>query len=257
MDYYKVLGVDNNASTEDVKRAFKKQAKKWHPDKNPNNAEEATRRFKEVSEAYQVLVDEGKRKIYDRDGKEGVGNIKKQRSDQNFNFPRPDDFDYPRTRSKPRYSYKGGFTESHSFMFKDPHQVFRDVFGANDPFEDFFMFDPLKEFFDPFGRSGGPRAQRTNIQHCRSHNPAYFGLNANRRTEFPFASQRHTKSLFDELDEIESLFGDMMGLGGLSVGRSRVRGSSRNTPRSRSSNPAAASSSYRKPQTSTQTPRRY
>jgi len=249
MDYYAVLGVDNNASNEDIKRAFKKQAKKWHPDKNPDNAEEATRKFKEVSEAYQVLVDEGKRRIYDREGKEGLGNGKKRSPDQNFNFPRPDDFNYPKTKSTPRYRYKDSFTDARPFMFKDPHQVFRDVFGASDPFEDFFMFDPLKEIFDPFGRPF--------VQHSRSRRPVFFGLNSKQRPELHFPSQRHTKSLFDELDEIESLFGDMMGLGGLSVGRSRVRGSSRNTPRSRSSNPAAASSSYRKPQASTQTHRRY
>ena len=64
-DYYSVLGLDKNASTEDIKRSFKKLAKRWHPDKNPNSAEEATRKFKEVSEAYKVLVDEEKRRIYD------------------------------------------------------------------------------------------------------------------------------------------------------------------------------------------------
>ena len=66
-DYYSVLGLDKNASSEDIKRSFKKLAKKWHPDKNPNNPEEATKKFKEVSEAYKVLVDEEKRRIYDRE----------------------------------------------------------------------------------------------------------------------------------------------------------------------------------------------
>ena len=65
MDYYSVLGIGKTASTEEVKKAYKKLARRWHPDKNPNNSEEATRRFKEVSEAYEVLGDEERRRNYD------------------------------------------------------------------------------------------------------------------------------------------------------------------------------------------------
>ena len=64
-DYYSTLGVDRKASEEDVKKAYKALAKKWHPDKNPDNQEVATRKFKEVSEAYQVLGDSVKRREYD------------------------------------------------------------------------------------------------------------------------------------------------------------------------------------------------
>lgn len=56
-DYYKVLGVAKNATSEDIKKAYKKNALRWHPDKNPNNKEEATSKFKEVCEAYEVLSD--------------------------------------------------------------------------------------------------------------------------------------------------------------------------------------------------------
>lgn len=56
-DYYKVLGVDRGADDKAIKKAYRKLAMKWHPDKNPDNAEEAARRFKEVGEAYQVLSD--------------------------------------------------------------------------------------------------------------------------------------------------------------------------------------------------------
>ena len=67
-DYYSILGIGRNASEEEVKKAYKALAKKWHPDKNPNNQEVATKKFKEVSEAYQILGDSVKRKEYDRGG---------------------------------------------------------------------------------------------------------------------------------------------------------------------------------------------
>ena len=66
-DYYEVLGVGKNASAADIKRAYRKLAKKYHPDTNPNN-KHAEERFKEVSEAYDVLSDEEKRKMYDQFG---------------------------------------------------------------------------------------------------------------------------------------------------------------------------------------------
>ena len=66
-DYYKILGVEKNASKEDIKKAYRKQAMKYHPDKNPDNSE-AENKFKDVSEAYEVLSDDGKKHIYDHGG---------------------------------------------------------------------------------------------------------------------------------------------------------------------------------------------
>jgi curved DNA-binding protein len=63
-DYYDVLGVNKNASQDDIKKAFRKEAKKFHPDANPNNPA-AEARFKELNEAYEVLGDAEKRKQYD------------------------------------------------------------------------------------------------------------------------------------------------------------------------------------------------
>jgi len=64
-DYYSILGVDEDADQETIKKAFRELAKKWHPDRNPNNKKESEEKFKEVSEAYNVLSDEGKRARYD------------------------------------------------------------------------------------------------------------------------------------------------------------------------------------------------
>lgn len=69
IDYYKVLGVDKTADAKAIKKAFRKLARKYHPDVNPGN-EEAERKFKEVSEANEVLSDPEKRKKYDKYGKD-------------------------------------------------------------------------------------------------------------------------------------------------------------------------------------------
>jgi DnaJ-class molecular chaperone len=64
-DYYTVLGVPKTAAEKDIKSAYRKLAKKWHPDANPKNPKEAEERFKEISEAYEVLGDAEKRRKYD------------------------------------------------------------------------------------------------------------------------------------------------------------------------------------------------
>uniref|UniRef100_A0A0D6R8S1 J domain-containing protein n=1 Tax=Araucaria cunninghamii TaxID=56994 RepID=A0A0D6R8S1_ARACU len=71
-DYYNTLNVNKNATEEDLKRAYRKLAMKWHPDKNPNNKKEAEAKFKQISEAYDVLSDPQKRAIYDQYGEDGL-----------------------------------------------------------------------------------------------------------------------------------------------------------------------------------------
>src|SRR4030042_7121832 len=70
-DYYDILGVGKKASEDEIKRAYRKLAMKYHPDKNPNKKKEAEERFKEINEAYAVLSDKEKRKQYDTFGAEG------------------------------------------------------------------------------------------------------------------------------------------------------------------------------------------
>ena len=70
-DYYRILGVPENASQEDIKNAFRKLAFKYHPDKNPGNEKQAEEKFKEINEAYSILGEAGKRQQYDFAKKSG------------------------------------------------------------------------------------------------------------------------------------------------------------------------------------------
>jgi len=70
--YYDVLGVQSDATDSDIKKAFRKSAMRWHPDKNPENKTEAEAKFKEITQAYEVLSDDKKREIYNQEGEEGL-----------------------------------------------------------------------------------------------------------------------------------------------------------------------------------------
>ena len=69
-NYYEILGVDREATDADVKKAYKKMALKYHPDKNKES--DAEEKFKEIAEAYDVLITPDKRSTYDRFGEEGL-----------------------------------------------------------------------------------------------------------------------------------------------------------------------------------------
>ena len=123
-DYYDILGVGKNASDEELKRAYRKLAMKYHPDKNPNK-KEAEERFKEINEAYAVLSDKEKRKQYDTFGKEGF----QQRFTQEDIF-RGFDFDEilsglfgGRGRRESKFGGRGGFD-------------FGDLFGGRTGYQD-------------------------------------------------------------------------------------------------------------------------
>ena len=71
-DYYEILGVSKSASEDEIKKAYRKMAVKYHPDKNPDN-KEAEEKFKEAAEAYEVLSNSQKKAQYDRFGHAGMG----------------------------------------------------------------------------------------------------------------------------------------------------------------------------------------
>ena len=113
--YYDVLGVEKDADLATIKRAYKKQALKYHPDRNKGNEKLAEEQFTRIAEAYEVLGDEKKRAEYDRFGKSGEGF-------SGFDFS---DF--------------GGFGDR-----KSAFDIFDDMFDGEDPFAD------MKKYFDDF-----------------------------------------------------------------------------------------------------------
>ncbi|WP_041082264.1 molecular chaperone DnaJ [Thermotoga profunda] len=83
-DYYAILGVPRDASQEDIKKAYKKLIKQWHPDLHPENKKEAEEKFKEIQEAYEVLSDPQKKAMYDRFGYVGETEFAQQSSGSPF-----------------------------------------------------------------------------------------------------------------------------------------------------------------------------
>ncbi|OAY34000.1 dnaJ homolog subfamily B member 13 [Manihot esculenta] len=117
VDYYKILQVDRNAKDDDLKKAYRKLAMKWHPDKNPNNKKESEAKFKQISEAYEVLTDPQKRVVYDQYGEEGLkGSV-----------PPPD------TGGTSYYS-TGEIPTSFRFNPRNADDIFAEFFGFSRPF---------------------------------------------------------------------------------------------------------------------------
>jgi DnaJ-class molecular chaperone len=112
-DYYKILGVERGSSDDDIKKAYRKMALKYHPDKNKSAGAED--KFKEIAEAYDVLSDPKKREVFDKFGEEGL-----------------------KSGSGPSGADGGNFTYT---FHGDPHETFRMFFGGENPFANMFSFD--------------------------------------------------------------------------------------------------------------------
>lgn len=141
-DYYQILEISNNATDEDIKKAYRKLALKYHPDKNKSPG--AEERFKEIAEAYEVLSDKKKRDIYDAYGEDGLkGGIPSGNNQQGFT-----------------YTFHG-----------DPRATFAQFFGSANPFQSFFgAFD--EDDMDPFSvligapnSRGASKTQDPPVQH--------------------------------------------------------------------------------------------
>jgi len=131
-DYYDVLGVTSTADENEIKKAYRKLALKWHPDKNPNNIDEATKKFKEISAAYEVLSNAEKRKTYDeRDQWHSDDDYEDEDSDLDEYEMHWGNSHHPRG-----FSFHGGHGRGFSFTFdfSDPFHMFRNMFHG-DPFD--------------------------------------------------------------------------------------------------------------------------
>ncbi|XP_075406880.1 dnaJ homolog subfamily B member 8 [Tenrec ecaudatus] len=126
-NFYEVLGVQSSASPEDIKKAYRKLALRWHPDKNPDNKEEAEKKFKQVSEAYEVLSDAKKRSVYDHAG-----------------------CDSWRAGGGASAHYSSPFDTG--YTFRNPEDIFREFFGGLDPFSFDFWDNPFSSDRDGRGR---------------------------------------------------------------------------------------------------------
>lgn len=156
-EYYELLEISKTASEEDVKKAYRKQALRWHPDKNPENRENAESRFKEIAEAYEVLSNKEKRELYDKYGKDGL-------MPQN-------------TGGNEDFSASG--VRVH--VFRSPDDIFREFFGTFDPFQDFFGSSLFSEsLFEE------PQQRRRRRQHSRSRHPREFVMDEFEEPEVMF-----------------------------------------------------------------------
>ena len=128
-DYYQILGVEKTATEDEIKKAYRKMALRFHPDKNKDPG--AEEKFKEISEAYEVLSDKDKRAAFDRYGSDGL-----------------------RPGGGGMGSPSRGFTFTHHHS--DPFELFRTFFGGRDPFSEAFGEDPFSSMF------AGPHSASAN-----------------------------------------------------------------------------------------------
>ncbi|MHA1371924.1 MAG: DnaJ C-terminal domain-containing protein [Promethearchaeota archaeon] len=152
-DYYAILGVDRNATKEEIKRAFRKLARKYHPDVNPDD-KNAAEKFKEINEAYMVLSDDKKREMYDKfgvvdgeipgwaaSGGAGPSGARVYRS--------PDGTVY-------YYTTSGGGPSGINF-----DDIFSTFGKSGAGFSGFDFFNDLGDIFDVFSRGGGSTRARS------------------------------------------------------------------------------------------------
>ncbi|XP_057648594.1 dnaJ homolog subfamily B member 7 isoform X1 [Chionomys nivalis] len=183
VDYYEVLGVQRYASLEDIKRAYRKVALKWHPDKNPENKEEAERKFKEVAEAYEVLSNGEKRNIYDKYGKEGLNGRGGSHLDD-------DEYEY-------------------GFIFRKADDVFKEIFGERDPFSFHFFEDSLEDLLSSSRSSSGSRSRGTgSLFSCSYDHPVFAKLSSYDTGYTSYVSLGH-----EGLTSFSSLASDDTGMG--------------------------------------------
>jgi DnaJ-class molecular chaperone len=136
-DYYDILGVTKSASAEDLKKAYRKQALEWHPDRHKDDKEAAEKRFKEINEAYQVLSDSQKRSAYDQYGHAAFspgGGFGGASGGNPFAGGNP--FGGSGRQGPFTYTYtsRGGGSPFEGMDFGDPFDIFEQFFGGGSSF---------------------------------------------------------------------------------------------------------------------------
>jgi DnaJ-class molecular chaperone len=135
-DYYDILGISKSASADEIKKAYRKQALEWHPDRHKDDKEAAERRFKEINEAYQVLSDSQKRAAYDQYGHAafapgGTAGANPFAGGGPFAGSTQSGRYGPFTYT---YTTNGGGNPFAGFDFGDPFDIFESFFGGASPF---------------------------------------------------------------------------------------------------------------------------
>ncbi len=128
-DYYDILGVSKNASTDEIKKAYRKQALEWHPDRHKEDKEAAEKKFKEINEAYQVLGDPQKKSAYDQ-----YGHAAFAPGGASGGNPFAGGFGGQQGPFTYTWSSSGGQNPFGNAGFGDPFDIFEAFFGGGNPF---------------------------------------------------------------------------------------------------------------------------
>ncbi len=177
-DYYEILGVTKSASADEIKQAYRKAAMQWHPDRN--KSPDATEKFKEINEAFEILSDSKKKQMYDQFGHTGMGG----------------QYGQAQQRGSSSYSYSTG----------NLNDIFESMgFGGAGGFSD--PFDIFESFFG--GRATRQQQQRKPIHHIRiSFNEAAAGTereirlsnNQKKKVKIPAGIDSGMRIRYEEFD---------------------------------------------------------
>jgi len=130
-NYYTTLEIEPDATSGDIRAAYRRLALQWHPDKNPTNHELATTKFKQISAAYEVLSDTAKRSAYDRRGTQSQAYNQYQHG-YKYNPPEPNPFSDTFFQTQRQGS---GQDFSFGFGFRSPEDIFKDFFKDHPAFD--------------------------------------------------------------------------------------------------------------------------